>query len=254
MGRKQKIIEEPEVADPSAWMLANAFAEFCLFHTDEIKYMCMVGYTFMHGAKVFSNLPPGVSFSYKFANMVMACTGGGILVPIMINGIPVPLAQDAYPIAILTSFMIHSYFPVIRDVLKLSPIFKAGVIVLYETLRAFVVCKLTLAAGKAIAPSEFDFPIFGPIFCGTIAGCGGAFLPFNKGLDPIKKGLAQPMLSAFIAATTLHLWVNTSMSDGVVDATKKSKVCVAAFFIVYNLYETLFASTTPATTQKTKKA
>lgn len=49
-------------------------------------------------------------------------------------------------------------------------------IILYETLRAFVVCKLTIAAGNAIAPSEFDFPIFGPIFCGTIAGCGGAFL------------------------------------------------------------------------------
>jgi hypothetical protein len=51
MGRrgKQVVVEEPEVVDSSAWMIANAFAEFVLFHTDEIKYMCMVGYTFMHG-------------------------------------------------------------------------------------------------------------------------------------------------------------------------------------------------------------
>lgn len=240
--------------DTSAWVLANSFAEFVLFHTDEIKIMCMLGYTFMHGAKVFSKLPPGVSFSFKFVNMIMACTGGGILVPIMINGIPVPLAQDAYPIAILTSFFIHSYFPIIREVLNLSPVFKGGVIVLYEALRAFVVCKLTLAAGKAIPPSEFEFPVFGPIFCGTIAGCGGAFLPLNKGLDPIKSGLAQPMLSAFIAATMLHLWINTSLSDGVVDATKKGKVCVAAFFIVYNLYDTLLASKNEAPAEKTKKS
>jgi len=247
-------MEEPTIVDNSAWMLANSFAEFVLFHTDEIKIMCMLGYTFVHGAKVFSKLPPGVSFSYKFVNMLMACTGGGILVPIMINGIPVPLAQDAYPIAILTSFFIHSYCPIIRDVLNLSLVFQGGVIVLYEALRAFVVCKLTLAAGQAIPPSEFDFPLFGPIFCGTIGGCGGAFLPLNKGLDPIKSGLAQPMLSAFIAATTLHLWLNTSLSDGVVDATKKGKVCVAAFFIVYNLYDTLYASKKAAPAGKTKKA
>jgi hypothetical protein len=121
--------------------------------------------------------------------------------------------------------------------------FQGGVIVLYEAMRAFVVCKMTLAAGKAIAPSEFDFPVFGPIFCGTIGGCGGAFLPFNKGLDPIKAGLAQPMLSAFIAATSMHLFLNTSLSDGVIEAEKKGKVCVASFFMVYNLYETLYAST-----------
>ena len=176
--------------------------------------------------------------AYKFVSMIMACTGGGIIVPILINGIPVPLAQDSYPIAIITSFLIHSYFPIIREVLALSPLFKGGIIILYETMRAFVVCKLTLAAGSAIAPSEFAFPIFGPIFCGAIAGCGGAFLPLNKGLDPIKGGLAQNMLSSFIGATYFHLFLNSSYSEGVLDATKKAKVCMAAFFIVYNLYDT----------------
>lgn len=82
--------------------------------------------TFSTGSKVFANLPPGVSFTYKFVSMVLACTGGGILVPIMINGVPVPLAQDAYPIAILVSFALHSYFPIIREVLKLSPLFKVS--------------------------------------------------------------------------------------------------------------------------------
>lgn len=123
-----------------------------------------------------------------------------------------------------------------RDVWKLSPVFKAAVIVLYELLRASVVVKLTTAAGKAIAPSEFSFALFGPIFCGTIAGCGGAFLPLNKGLDPIKEvGLGQPMLSAFIAATFYHLFLNTSMSVGVIKAAEKAHVIIAVFFIAYNL-------------------
>ena len=42
------------------------------------------------------------------------------MVPIFINGIPVPLANDAYPIAIITSFAIHHYFPILREVMKLS--------------------------------------------------------------------------------------------------------------------------------------
>jgi hypothetical protein len=102
--------------------------------------------------------------------MILRCTGGGILVPIFLNLIPVPLAQDAYPIAIFLSFLMHEYFPVLREVVALSSILKAALIVLYEVMRASVVYKLTLAAGKAIAPSDFEFAIFGPIFCGTIGG------------------------------------------------------------------------------------
>lgn len=58
--------------------------------------------------------------------MLMACTGGGILVPIFINAIPVPLAQDAYPVAILISFLLHSYFPILREVVDLSPVFRVS--------------------------------------------------------------------------------------------------------------------------------
>lgn len=63
-----------------------------------------------------------VSASYKFVSMVFSCTGGGILVPLFINSLPVPLANDAYPIAIAISFAIHFYFPIIWEVVKLSPL------------------------------------------------------------------------------------------------------------------------------------
>jgi len=153
----------------------------------------MLGYTYLHGcklvgSKVFNN--PNVSVAYQFVSMILQCTGGGILVPLFINGIPVPLSTDSYPIAIFTSFLIHSYFPVIHEVMNLSPLFKVGfsqtsrrlretwcskgqsrswqiltispcplsnmqggVIILYESMRSFVVCKFTLAAASAIAPS-----------------------------------------------------------------------------------------------------
>eukprot|EP00525_Craspedostauros_australis_P000756 CAMPEP_0198111420 /NCGR_PEP_ID=MMETSP1442-20131203/3375_1 /TAXON_ID= /ORGANISM="Craspedostauros australis, Strain CCMP3328" /LENGTH=327 /DNA_ID=CAMNT_0043767837 /DNA_START=228 /DNA_END=1211 /DNA_ORIENTATION=+ len=241
-GRKQEAPAAAEpadtgTADSSAWILDNGFAEFALMHTNEIKYMCMLGYTFMHGSKVFAAISDKAPFSYRFINMVMACTGGGIMVPIFINAIPVPLVTDAYPVAILISYMLHTRFPVLREVLALSLVFKAAVMFLYEVMRAFVVVKLTKAAGAAIPASEFDFAVFGPIFCGTVAGCGGAFLPLSKGLDPIKeKGLAPPMFSAFVAATFYHLFMNTSLSEGVVDAQKKAHVTVAAWFFFYSMY------------------
>jgi uncharacterized membrane protein YeiH len=86
--------------------------------------MCMLGYTFLHGCKLFPKIDPMAPFGYRFVNMVFACTGGGTIVPVLINAIPVNLGQDVYPIAIFISYMIHSYFPIMRDVLALSPIFK----------------------------------------------------------------------------------------------------------------------------------
>lgn len=107
---------------------------------------------------------------------------------------------------------------------------------MYETIRASVVVKWTAAAAAAIAPSEFSFPLFGPIFCGAIAGCGGVFLPFNKGLEPLMDGLAHNMISALVGATFYHLFLSTSLSDGVVSADKKAHLLVAEFFVVYALY------------------
>jgi hypothetical protein len=117
---------------------------------------------------------------------------------------------------------------------------------------------MTTAAGNAIPASDFDFAIFGPIFCGSIAGCGGAFLPLNKGLDPIKEhGLAPPMFSAFVGATFFHLFTNLVSSD-VIDAPKKAHVAVSIWFIFYGFYATgifaaLLGSAPPKVPSSSKK-
>ena len=115
--------------DPTSWIINNELANFVLMNTNEIKYMCMIGYTFLHGCKVFKKIGGNEkkTFSaYKLITMILACTGGGILVPIFLNTIPVTIAIDAYPIAILVSFGIHTYFPILREVVELSPYFKVS--------------------------------------------------------------------------------------------------------------------------------
>eukprot|EP00577_Skeletonema_sp_RCC1716_P017694 CAMPEP_0113391448 /NCGR_PEP_ID=MMETSP0013_2-20120614/10722_1 /TAXON_ID=2843 ORGANISM="Skeletonema costatum, Strain 1716" /NCGR_SAMPLE_ID=MMETSP0013_2 /ASSEMBLY_ACC=CAM_ASM_000158 /LENGTH=247 /DNA_ID=CAMNT_0000274705 /DNA_START=41 /DNA_END=784 /DNA_ORIENTATION=- /assembly_acc=CAM_ASM_000158 len=230
--------KQPEAAaavDPTGWMVDNDVANFLLLHQKEVLYMCMLGYTFLHGSKVFKAVPKTASVSYKLISMILACTGGGILVPIFLNKVPVPLANDAYPIAILTSFACHYYFPVVAEVMNLSPVVKSLVVVFYELVRAKVVLTFTLAASAAIAPTTFSFPLFGPIMCGTVAGCGGAFLPMNKGLDPITNGLQPPMSSAFVGSALVHLFLNTSLSDGVINAKEKAHLHLALLFITVGL-------------------
>jgi uncharacterized membrane protein YeaQ/YmgE (transglycosylase-associated protein family) len=226
--------------DPYSWIVDNEFANFVLMNTNEIKYMCMVGYTFMHGCKVFKKIDASSPMSYKMVSLAMACTGGGIIVPILLNTIPVTLAIDAYPIAIIISYLLHAYFPVLREVLELSPIFKAVVIMFYETMRCYVVTLFTGLAASTIAPTQFTFPVFGPIVCGTIGGCGGMFMPFSKGLSPIEStGLSPPMFSALVGATFFHLTTQAAKTGTIdlVDAPKKAKVIVAAWFIGFSFYK-----------------
>ena len=238
--------------DPTEWMLNNTLADFLLMK-EAVLYMCLFGYTFLHGCKVFKALPADASVSYKFISMLFACTGGGILVPIFLNVIPVPLANDAYPIAVIISFGLHHYFPVLREVVYMSKIVKLMLIIMYETTRASVVVKLTYAAGGVIAPSLFSFPLFGPIMCGTVGGCGGAFMPLSKGLEPIKGGVVSPMMTAFVGAAMFHLYLNTGLGEGCVDAKAKAHVCMAVFFIFVGVVDALGLAAKKTVVVKAKK-
>jgi hypothetical protein len=218
------------------WMVEGTVPDFLLMKAREIRYLCMLGYTFYHGYKLFGTLKDDQSMAFKFVRMIFQCTGGGILVPLFINAIPVSLGNDAYPIAIGLAFLLHLYFPKLRDIVKNSPYIRSALVVLFETQRASVVTKLTTSAAAAMPATEFDFPLFGPIFCGGIAGCGGAFLPLDKGLSPIEDGLKANMGTALAAATCYHLFMNTSMSYGVENAASKAQLVMALFFISYSLY------------------
>jgi len=242
------------VWDPTGWMIGNSVSDFLTVHSAEIRYLCIFGYTLFHGHRVFGALKLDDAPSFKFVNLLMACFGGGILVPIFLNMYPVPLANDALPIGVIVSFTIHSFFPALRDIINQSDIIKGLLVVLFETFRAMVVVNFTTAAAGKIPPSFFSFPLFGPIICGTIAGCGGAFLPFNKGLEPIKKGLAPPMITAAMAATTVNLFLSTPLSDGCIEAEKKARACVATFFITVGLVNALSHFQAPKSEALKKKA
>jgi hypothetical protein len=236
INNKPELIEIIEsstmVEDATAWMVNSEYGKFLLLATNEIKYMCMLAYAFMAAKKVFSSPSASTaSPAYKFVSCILATTGGGTLVPIFLNGIPVAMAQDAYMIAILLAYCLHEYFPILKDVVDLSPYFKVPLVAMFEIQRAYVVCTLTKVAAIQITPSQFSFAIFGPIMCGAVGGCGAAFFPLSLGYTPIHSGLTPPMMTALIAAAAYHLFVSTSLSDGCIDAAKKAQFHVAIFFV-----------------------
>lgn len=48
-GRKKAEPAEGTPTDPTGWLLESGIAEVLIMNTAEIKYMCMLFYTFFHG-------------------------------------------------------------------------------------------------------------------------------------------------------------------------------------------------------------
>jgi uncharacterized membrane protein YeiH len=175
-----KKADEETIVDGSAFILNNPVAPLLLMGTSSIRLMCMLCYCIFAGCNHFKSVPASSAPSYKFVSYIFACVGGGVIVPIFLNGIPVVLANDAIFISISIAYLIHTSFPIVREIVTQSNIVKIALIVMFETFRAGVTVGLIGLANTTIKNSVFELPFFGPIICGGVAGCGGAFLPFNK--------------------------------------------------------------------------
>ena len=73
----------------------------------------------------------------------------------------------------------------------------------YEIMRCHVLMGCTkMAAAKLpsalVAPSAERVALIGPLIAGLLGGCGGAFMPLSKGLEPLEKGTNWRIVSAAI--------------------------------------------------------
>ena len=75
--------------------------------------------------------------------------------------------------------------------------------------------------------------MFGPIVCGTLGGCGGAFFPLSKGLEPLREGVSGPMTTAFLGSAGLHLFVNDPFEvfQWCSDREEVGAICVSLLFV-----------------------
>lgn len=66
--------------------------------------------------------------------------------------------------------------------------------------------------------------------------------------------MAPSMFSAFVGATFFHLFLNTSLSDGVENAKAKAHVILATWFILHGMHSNgLFKALVPTPAPVKKK-
>ena len=156
---------------------------------------------------------------------IVASFGGGILVPVLINRLPFPLSNDlVIPFVLLTFWLTRTHADWRAFVGR--PYIRHAIACGFEIMRATIVLNWTRAAlGTITSPSALTWlipgqaSIVGPIFCGTLAGCGGGFMPLDKGLaalsgNTIPWGVKSACLTAtFYVLATRGLLLGAALSD-----------------------------------------
>ena len=146
---------------------------------------------------------------HGFVVTALAGFGGSILVPVLLgchdNVGPFVLANDGAACFMAAAFALVHYVPGFTRVTALPGV-RHAIAAAFELTRAVIVLVWLRRAEAAIAsPSHFTAaPVVGPLILGTIAGCGGGFLPFDQGLAMLKDGAPYAMRSAFAVAAAYH--------------------------------------------------
>ena len=148
---------------------------------------------------------------HGFVVTALAGFGGSVLVPVLLghNGInPFVLANDcAVPLMVLAFALVHrapgGAFHRLLGLPGAAHAVAAG----FEATRAFIVLTWLRKAEETIAAASHGTaaPVFGPVILGTLAGCGGGFLPFDKGLAMLRGGPPYALVSAGAVAFAYHV-------------------------------------------------
>mmetsp|Transcript_91336 Transcript_91336/g.204475 ORF Transcript_91336/g.204475 Transcript_91336/m.204475 type:complete len:288 (-) Transcript_91336:150-1013(-) len=163
----------------------------------------------------------------------IAAFGGGFLAPLVVAHCPVPLREETFFWFLVFSWYITHHVPFVSatwcEIAKSQPGNTVLVIMFGIFKTQQIVGSIELAAKavdhEPLMPHSryFFVPMAGPLVCGFLGGCGGAFLPFDKGLRPISEGKQWPVSAAFFCTVIYYFltrWLKVPMLDA------KTVICV----------------------------
>lgn len=180
----------------------------------------------------------------------MTAYGGGLIAPCLVGKPSTAVANDlCLPIALVVWYLVH-YTPGIYDLVS-GPTVKAMWSTLLGLYRTHTVCNMVKVAATTLTPGPYyPIPFVGPILVGTVLGCGGLFLPADKGLSSIFNGTPWPIQGAFMTASTYHLLIidkngffgNAARSIVGTYSEDTVKIALATIHISTILIQTFFAN------------
>lgn len=177
-------------------------------------YITLIGFSMVNSRVVLASKPKDkkkINFFHGAALMVLMNYGGSTIAAVMC-GKPVAFCCNEALVPVALGTYAAMYFA--GD--SLNAIFKdtaAGAVVTslcYEIMRCHVLMNCTAMAQKTLAPqlavpSDDRVAIIAPLIAGILGGCGGAFMPVNKGLEPLENGTNWRIVSAMICSAWLFL-------------------------------------------------
>ena len=191
-------------------MLKDAF----LFAGDFkiLFYVCLVGFCIAN-ARVILGASPKINFFHGCAMMVLINYGGSTISAVMVGAPVAFVANEALvPVCLAVWTVIYLVGAGTFDFVKTNLVGAVLQSTTYEIMRCHVLMNCTkqdaaLLPSALVVPSAGRVAIVGPLIAGTLGGCGGAFMPLNKGLDPLAGGLNWRISSAILTS----LWLFASM-------------------------------------------
>eukprot|EP01084_Bolivina_argentea_P260222 439384_1 len=141
---------------------------------------------------------------------ILLSFGGNILAQFLIGVPPVVFTNDlALIFGVASWFILWQIRPFVKGCYDLIGV-KQLLVFLAELTRFRSITAMVTIANAVIqghVSGQYAPPLWGPVLLGTISGCGGLFLPFDKGLSALKDGAPYALQSAFFCSLLYHLVV-----------------------------------------------
>jgi len=175
-------------------------------------YVCLVGFSFCNSRTILGAVP-NINYFHGCALMVLANYGGSTLAMIMMSKPVVFVVNEALVPVALICFTIAWLERNNRVVNKFLADTSIGAIfssITYEIMRCHVAMGCSAAAAASLPSllpggSSSRVAIVGPLIAGVLGGCGGAFMPLDKGLAPLANGTNWRIGSAALNSAWLFL-------------------------------------------------
>jgi len=191
------------------------FRDMLLFQGDFtwMYWVTLAGFIAANLKKVHTDFP-NVNFSHGVVLGLLMSYGGSTFTAIICSK-PVPfLSNESLVLMYLSVYCVMHFFKKpIMSFLNTS-VGKLLNSTCYEIFRSHVMMNcaaMAAAAGSTFTSKWYPVPIVAPLICGVLGGCGGGFMPLDKGLSPITSGVDNNwrILSSLVGS----IWLQLSMRD-----------------------------------------
>eukprot|EP01040_Poterioochromonas_malhamensis_P010365 gene10365-11275_t len=144
---------------------------------------------------------------HELVLVVIGTFGGGIVTPMLLGKPSLVLNNDVIVFCCVVAWYVVFY---LKGHIWLNyPPIKTAWLVFVGFFRTMAATNMVQLGYSVFVPSVYyPTPVFGPIIAGTLVGSFGMFLPFDKGLTPIKNNGPWVLQGAFYSSVFYHFMVN----------------------------------------------